>query len=193
MTGFSNNGSKGSRRRRFPTENISFRLSKIQLDQLRQEAEQKRISLNTLVNQIIDSHVNFVSNASKAGMIPVSKSVIIELLEGYNEEQIKAIAERTQKKIRIDRALQLRGKYDFATLVDIFVSWLNASGFSYRHDKDLENESRHTFIVQHNMGRKYSLFLLESLIANCEPVITRKIEYTITDNCLQITGEGKAA
>lgn len=52
-------------------------------------------------------------------MIPISKSVLIELLEGYSEEQIKAIAKRTQEKIRIDRALQLRGRYNFEVLVDI--------------------------------------------------------------------------
>lgn len=104
------------------SENTSFRLQKVHLDQLREESKEKRISLNTLVSQIIDSYVNFGASVSKAGMIPISKSVLIELLEGYSEEQIKAIAKRTQEKIRIDRALQLRGRYDFEVLVDIFES-----------------------------------------------------------------------
>jgi hypothetical protein len=42
--------------RRFSSENISFRLQKVHLNQLREEAVQKRISLNTLANQIIDSY-----------------------------------------------------------------------------------------------------------------------------------------
>lgn len=197
MTGFSDNlaaadgGSNSSRR--LASENISFRLQKVHLDQLREESKEKRISLNTLVSQIIDSYVNFGASVSKAGMIPISKSVFIELLEGYSEEQIKAIAKRTQEKIRIDRALQLRGRYNFEVLVDIFESWLKATGFSYRHNRDAENASRHTFIVQHNMGRKYSLFLLEALKVNSEPVLTRKVEYTITDNSLVIIGEGGEA
>jgi hypothetical protein len=175
------------------SENISFRLHKDHLNRLREEAKEKRISLNTLASQIVDSYVNFGESVSKAGMIPISKSVLIELLEGYSEDQIKAIAERTQKKIRIDRALLLRGRYDFEVLVDIFESWLKATGFSYRHNRDAENASRHTFIVQHNMGRKYSLFLLEALKVNAEPVLTRKVEYTITDNSLVIIGEGGEA
>ena len=129
---------------------------------MRQEAKEKQIHLNTLVSQIIDSYVNFGASVSKAGMIPISKSVPIELLEGYSEDQIKAIAKRTQEKIRIDRALQLRGKYNFETLIDILESWLKATGFSYRHNRDAENASRHIFIVQHNMGRKYSLFFVRS-------------------------------
>lgn len=37
----------------------------VHLNQLREEAVQKRISLNTLANQIIDSYVNYSSNLSK--------------------------------------------------------------------------------------------------------------------------------
>jgi len=43
------------------------------------------------------------------------------------------------------------------------------------------------------MGRKYSLFLLEALKVNSEPVLTIKVEYTITDNSLVIIGEGGEA
>lgn len=122
MTGFSDNlaaADGGSNSSRLASENISFRLQKVHLDQLREESKEKRISLNNLVSPIIDSYVNFGASVSKAGMIPISKSVLIELLEGYSEDQIKAIAERTQEKIRIDRALQLRGRYNFEVLVDI--------------------------------------------------------------------------
>jgi predicted house-cleaning NTP pyrophosphatase (Maf/HAM1 superfamily) len=97
LTGFSDNlaAADGGSSRRLASENISFRLQKVHLDQLREESKEKRISLNTLVSQIIDSYVNFGASVSKAGMIPISKSVLIELLEGYSEEQIKAIAKRT--------------------------------------------------------------------------------------------------
>jgi predicted HicB family RNase H-like nuclease len=55
------------------SQNISFRLRKDQLDQLREEARQKRISLNTLVSQIVDSYVNFISNFSNAHVIPYQR------------------------------------------------------------------------------------------------------------------------
>jgi hypothetical protein len=175
---------------RSSSENISFRLHKGQLDQLRQEAREKRISLNTLVNQIVDSYGNWILNGSKAGIIPISKTLLVELLEGYNEEQIKGIAERFQKKITIDLALQLRGKYDFEALVDIFASWLTEAGFPYRHIIDMNYNNRHTFITQYNMGRKFSLFQAETLKVYFEPLVTKKIECSITDNSVAITVEG---
>jgi predicted HicB family RNase H-like nuclease len=73
LTGFSDNLAVGGSSRRFASENISFRLHKDQLDQLRQEAKEKRISLNTLANQIVDSYVNYYSNLPRADVIPVSK------------------------------------------------------------------------------------------------------------------------
>jgi hypothetical protein len=85
--------------------------------------------------------------------------------------------------------LQLRGKYDFETFVDIFDSWLRATGFPHRHDKDSEN-NRHNFIIQHDMGRKYSFFAAECFKVYFEPLATKKVEYTITDNIVAITVEG---
>jgi uncharacterized coiled-coil DUF342 family protein len=102
------------------SENISFRLRKDQLNQLRQEAKEKRISLNTLVSQIVDSYVNYYSNLSKADVIPMSKQEIMSLVEGYDEEEIKAKARQILKKIGKDVVLQLRRKYDFEALVDMF-------------------------------------------------------------------------
>ncbi|MGH9927405.1 MAG: hypothetical protein ACREAS_09870, partial [Nitrososphaera sp.] len=67
------------------SENISFRLRKDQLDQLRKEVNEKRISLNTLANQIVDFYVNYTANASKADLIPVSNQALVSLLEGYDE------------------------------------------------------------------------------------------------------------
>jgi hypothetical protein len=159
---------------------------------LRQEAKEKGISLNTLANQIVDSYVNYTSGASKAEILPVHRKVLVRLLEGYSEDELKAIAEQVQKETTIDIALQLRGKYDFEALLDIFESWLKATGFPYRRNKDAEN-NRHNFIIRHNMGRKYSFFAAEFMKATFEPLATKKVECSITDNSIAITVEGKAA
>jgi hypothetical protein len=40
------------------------------------------------------------------------------------------------------------------------------------------------------MGRKYSFFAAECFKAYFEPLTTKKVEYTITDNIVAITAEG---
>ena len=176
---------------RVSSENISFRLHKDLLDQLRQEAEEKRISLNTLASQIVDSYVNFTSRASIAGAIPVSRLALEVLLEGYTEDQIKAMAERIVKMSGEDTTLMLQGRYDFEALLQSFECWLKAADFPYRHTRTTNmHRSRHSFIVQHDMGRKYSVFAAEGFKTYFEPRITREIEYSITENIISITVEG---
>jgi hypothetical protein len=173
------------------SENISFRLQKEQLDQLRQEAKEKRISLNTLASQIVDSYVNFTSSASKAGAVPVSKATLVVLLEGYTEVQIKAMAQRIVNMSGEDSTLMFQGRYDFEALLQSFESWLKAADFPCRHRRTtVLNRTRHNFVVQHDMGRKYSVFAVEGFKTYFEPMITQQIEYAITDNIISITVEG---
>jgi hypothetical protein len=172
------------------SENISFRIAKVLLNQLRQEAKEDQITLNTLVNKIIDSYVNFTSNAPKAGMIPIHRLCLITLLEGYNEEEVKEIARRFVKAISVQTPLLLRGKYDFEAVLESHRSWIKAAGFQYRYSKEPEKNS-HTFIVEHDMGRKFSLFAIEYAKLYFEPVVRKEVECSFTDNTIMIVLEGK--
>ena len=173
------------------SENISFRLNKDQLYQLRQEAKEKRISLNTLASQIVDSYVNFTSRASKAGAVPINRLSLVVLLEGYSEDQIKAMAERIVNMSGEDSTLMFQGRYDFEALLQTFESWLKAADFPYRHTRTTNmNRTKHTFIIQHDMGRKYSVFAAEGFKTYFEPMKTQRIEYSITDNIISIIVEG---
>jgi len=172
------------------TENISFRLNKDIIDELRRDAEQKQINLNTLANQVFDYYVKF-ANSAKAEMIPVTKATIMALVEGYSEEDLKSIAERVFKKVATEVALQLRGKANFEAGIDILEYYLKASGLPYKHTRDEYNNNRHNFIIQYGMGRKWSLYVAEALKTAFEPVLHKTAEYTITDNMVAITLEGK--
>jgi hypothetical protein len=172
------------------TENISFRVNKDIIDELRRDAEQKQINLNTLANQVFDYYVKF-ANSAKAEMIPVTKATIMALVEGYSEDDLKSIAERVFKKVATEVALQLRGKADFEAGIDILEYYLKASGLPYKHTRDEHNNKRHNFIIQYGMGRKWSLYVAEALKTAFEPVLDKTSEYTITDNMVAITLEGK--
>jgi hypothetical protein len=158
---------------------------------MKREAEQKQISLNTLVNQIFDFYVNFTSSAS-ADLMPAAKATLVDLVEGYNEDQLKAHAERVYNKVGLDIIYQLRGKYDLESVLAVWDYGLKASGIPFKHTKDEHNEDRHTFIVQYSMGKKWSLLVAETMKRYFEPLSSKKVEYTITDNMVVITVEGKS-
>ena len=172
------------------SENVSFRLNKDILAKLKIDADQKQISLNTLANHVFDFYVNFTSSAS-ADMLPEPKVALTDLVEGYDEVQLKGHAERVYNKVGLDIIYQLRGKYDFETVLDVWDYRLKASGVPYRHTIDGQNNNRHTFIIQYSMGKKWSLVVAETMKRYFEPVSSKKVDYTITDNMVAISVEGK--
>ncbi len=172
------------------SENVSFRLNKDILAKLKIDADQKQISLNTLANQVFDFYVNFTSSAS-ADMMPAPRVALTDLVEGYDEVQLKAHAERVYNKVGLDIIYQLRGKYDFESVLDVWDYRLKASGVPFKHTIDGQNNDKHTFIIQYSMGRKWSLVVAETMKRYFEPVSSKKVDYTITDNMVAISVEGK--
>ena len=63
------------------SESITFRIESKTLKNLRREAEQKDISTNTLVNQLIKDHLNWHSKAAEAGFISVRRPFISKIIK----------------------------------------------------------------------------------------------------------------
>lgn len=137
--------------------------------------------------------MNYGTSSSKAGLVPLHRLALVMLLEAYNEEQIKDLAQRIVKITGEDSTLQLRGRYDFEAALYAYEYWISAADFPYRHESDIDIfTNRQSLIVQHDMGRKYSYFVAEGFKAYFEAVTTKKVEYSITDNCVVLTIDGGA-
>lgn len=83
------------------TETLTFRIDTEIGDKLRQEANQKDVTINTLLNQIIKQHIDWHSIAYKAGFIAVRGALITRLLDEIGDEKkIKVIAADLAKKFK---------------------------------------------------------------------------------------------
>ena len=71
---------------------ISFRIDSMYEQKLRHEAEQKRVSLNTLVNQIFGEHVEWHHYIQRFGTIIMSKDAFKLILESLDEQKIITLA-----------------------------------------------------------------------------------------------------
>jgi len=70
------------------TESITFRIGKTVMGELRQEAKQKMESVNTLVNQIVKSYLQWHKPARKAGLGYVSKVLMAKSINHLTDEQV---------------------------------------------------------------------------------------------------------
>ena len=63
------------------SESVTFRIESKALKNLRREAELKDIITNTLVNKIIKNHVNWHSNAAKAGFLTIRRPFVSKVMK----------------------------------------------------------------------------------------------------------------
>ena len=166
-------------RKKSKTETIAFRLDDNIIAKLRKEAEHKDISLNTLVSHIFKQHIDWHSNAAKAGFLAVRKGLIVELLKLAPEDQLTKIAEYIATKETKEFVLMLRNEYNITSALDVIETWIRIAGYPYRHDV---NYSHHSYTIQHNMGRKWSLYLSEQYRFLFEDFGLRRVYFSISEN-----------
>jgi hypothetical protein len=129
---------------------------------------------------MIKQHTDWHSNAAKAGFISVRRGMIIKLLEKLSEHDITAIAEDIAKSSK-DFILLLKNQYNIESTLDFIETWIRISGYHYRHEVSY---TRHSYILQHDMGRKWSLYLSELYRHLFEEFGLAKPYFDITDNTL---------
>jgi predicted transcriptional regulator len=163
------------------SESITLRLDSIILNKLQHEAEQKDTSVNALVTHIIRRHIDWHSNAAKAGFVTVRRGLLIDLINRLPDKEISSIAEYITKKETKDFVLLLRNEYNIESALDVIETWIKISGHPYRHEV---NYSRHSYVIQHDMGKNWSLYMAEQYRFLFEEFELKRVEFDINDNTL---------
>lgn len=154
------------------------------IERLRDEAEQKDISLNSLVGHIFKQHIDWHSNAANAGFLTVRRGLIVKLLELVSESELVKIAEFIAKKETKNFVLMLRNEYNITSALDVVETWIRIAGYPYRHDVAY---SKHSYTIQHDMGKKWSIFLSEQYRFLFEDFGLKKVAFEITDSVISFS------
>ena len=141
------------------TRSISYRLPVKVVEELETEALQKNISQNVLVKQILENYVTWGRFSDKIGMIPVPKKIIETLGKDMKGEQIDATIKAILPLIK-DTVMFIKGSYDLKRCIETLEDYMRASGM--KSDHRIEGEVHH-FIIQHELGLKWSFFTEQML------------------------------
>jgi hypothetical protein len=143
----------------------TFRLDVELLDGLKEEADQKRTSLNTLVSQILRSHAEYHTFAAKGGMISMPKTLLMRIMDRLSEQEVIALSQHIAKNDLKDTILLMKGTFTADSLMDFIEAWSRVGGYPYRHhvedNSDGRSKRKHTYVMQHDMGERWSLYFLE--------------------------------
>jgi len=147
------------------TSTITFRIDEIYEKGLRKEAEEKRISLNTLANQILGDHVELDQYMKKFGMVEMSKGAFKELLNTLDEKNIINFAKTVGSKEPKDFILFKWKELTSDSVSNFIKMYFEHCGYGMC---DMQrDESNNMISVHHNFGKNGSVFLkafLEAII-----------------------------
>lgn len=156
---------------------ITFRFPAALFKELKEESEHKKVSLNTLLNQIVTAHVEWHAHATSAGFMPVRRMLVKKLMDLLTEGEIDNLAKNIAGELK-DASLIVMGAGTQRSLLGFLERWVNASGFTYRH---LAESNIHTFIIQHEMGHNWSHYLGRICYYLTEEVAAAKPQIEISD------------
>ena len=160
-----------------PTRSISYRLPEHIIEGLEVEAQQKEISQNVLVKQILEKYLAWDIFAKNVGMIPVPKEILRILGEKMDGAAINEIIHGMTPVIK-DWIIFKKGGYDLKKTIESMEEYMRASGMTSDHR--VEGEVHH-FVIQHNIGIRWSLFtelLLKQIFHEFLPNLVMKSRTT---------------
>ncbi len=170
---------KENEKRRTASESITFRIEKSTLDELRLEADQKMESVNTLVNQIIKSYIQWHKPAKKAGLGYFSKVLVAKLITCLTDEQVIKMTEEFCDHHLKDITHMLRTANTFSSFMNGLCSWLDSSGYDFRIDNF---DGMDIYVIQFDMGRKWSLYFKTQMQIAFEQFSIKDAKAEMTDN-----------
>lgn len=136
------------------TRSISYRLPEHLVNELETEAMQKEVSQNVLVKQILEKYVKWDRYADKIGIIPVPKEILRKLGDKMTGDEINQVIDIMIPLIK-DWVMFMKGNYDLKRAIEALEDYMRASGMTSDHRTE---GGIHHFIIQHNLGIKWSLF-----------------------------------
>jgi len=167
-----------------PTRSITYRLPEKLINELETEAAQKSISQNVLVKQILEKYVEWDRFSDKIGMIPVPKGILQSLGDELDGKDIDEIINLIFPMIK-DTVMFIKGGYDIKRCIETLEDYMRASGMISDHR--IEGDV-HTFLIQHDLGMKWSVFteqLLTQVFRNFLPDM--ELKFQTTDNTVILT------
>lgn len=164
------------------TKSISFRLPEQLIEDIHTEAQLNDVSPNVLVHKILERYTRWDSNAAKAGFVPITKGLIMELFDKVSDKEAVEIAERIERKEFADIALLLRNEFNIESVFDIIEIRARVSGYPFRYDV---KGKMHSFVIQHDLGSKWSLYLATRYKAAFEDVGLKNFKFRTATNTIQ--------
>ena len=136
---------------------ISFRIDKKIKESLEIECELENQNINHILNQIIQKHLKWDKFAKEIGLVFISKSIFRNILKKLTDSEIRLLATTICRVTFRDATVYMKGDFNYKNFIEIIDIWITNSHIPFRK---IETEGIIKYVIQHNLGKKYSIYLL---------------------------------
>ena len=168
------------------TMSRSFRLDEQALGTLNEEAAKRKISPNSLLNQILLDYCVFYRYLKDIPTITMTQDLFASIIGDCPEENVRLYGKQSGSMIAKDVLGVVGLDFNRENLVFYLEEILSryANGFIYSHH--VNDSGKDVFHLRHSMGEKWSIFLSEEISTLIECCSGEKVKTELTKNTVTI-------
>ena len=168
------------------TSTVSFRINTEYDEALRAEAEEKKVSMNTLVNQIFGEYVDWNKYVRRFGTIILSREAFKLLLDSLDNDKINTLAIDIATKAPREFILFKWKEIDHSHVIGFIKMFFEHCGYG-QYDHQVTESKVNKFSIRHELGKKGSIFLKTYLETVIRDTLRVECQSIITDNSVTIS------
>ena len=162
------------------TDNVSIRIDSTLSSKLHEKCEEQKISLNTLINHILEKQVNWNDLAYEMGWITIFRSTFRELLDSASKDDVKKIASSAGDTDLKNSLNYFYGKITLESILDLFKKRFQSMNVQFR---TIISDGKSKIIIQHDLGKNWP-----HLIVTQMNTVLNDIGYRITNDEYNTSG-----
>ena len=162
----------------------TIRIPKDVYDKIEFEASSHNSHVSTVINNILRKYATWDRFVSDVGFMYMQKPLLRALFEKISDKDVTQVSKTIGYARTRDAVLFIGGKVNVKAIVDVVKLWLTSSKIPIRV---IEKEESIEFIVQHNLGKKWSIYFVTLLKELFSELKLSSIEEDIEDHTVEIT------
>jgi hypothetical protein len=166
------------------TVSRSFRISEEAFNAIEQDALRHKVSVNTLVDQVLEAYTTHERFMTKFGMMKMTKSTFRRVLEKLSADEVAQAARDHWKELGKPLVTSRYGELNLSTLLAGLQLMMKYGGWG-QYEETESRQGKHVITLMHDMGHNGSIYL-HTFVKSWFQEIEMEPKISTTDQALMI-------
>ncbi len=142
------------------TDNVSIRIDSDLRNKLHEKCSEQKISLNTLINHLLEKQVNWNELTDELGWVSMFRSTFKELMEQSPTEKIQEIAKKSADSDLKNSLNYFYGYINLESVLDMFKKRCQSMNVKFRV---IPINGNNRIIINHDLGKNWPHFVIAQM------------------------------